>query len=293
MGGGLSMQVNPVFRKELKLGVRSARLPIVMLIYNSVLAFISLLVFYTILEGARWSGVMDYTSVIMLYIVMVAIEGVLLAFIVPALTASTISGERERQTLDILLTTRMTPFGIVSGKLLSAVSMIALLIISSIPVISIVFIFGGISLTDVFKIMLYLIFAAVFFGMIGIASSARLKKTTSSTVVAYGGVLGICAGTVLIVILGALLGSVSTTFSAHDIVGILGLILLFNPGMTTVAILVEQLADPSDAGIVFHEFLGVPQFLSEHWIAISILLQLLLMLLLLWRACGALKPRKR
>ncbi len=287
------MQVNPVFRKELKLGVRSARLPIVMLIYNSVLAFISLLVFYTILEGARWSGVMDYTSVIMLYIVMVAIEGVLLAFIVPALTASTISGERERQTLDILLTTRMTPFGIVSGKLLSAVSMIALLIISSIPVISIVFIFGGISLTDVFKIMLYLIFAAVFFGMIGIASSARLKKTTSSTVVAYGGVLGICAGTVLIVILGALLGSVSTTFSAHDIVGILGLILLFNPGMTTVAILVEQLADPSDAGIVFHEFLGVPQFLSEHWIAISILLQLLLMLLLLWRACGALKPRKR
>ena len=50
--------------------------------------------------------------------------------------------------------------------------------------------------------------------------------------------------------------------------------------MTTVAILVEQLADPSDAGIVFHEFLGVPQFLSEHWIAISILLQLLLMLLI-------------
>ena len=136
------MQINPVFKKELKLSVRSARLPVVMLIYNSVLAFISLLIFYTIIGNAQWSGLMDFTSVILLYIVVISIEGVLLAFIIPALTASTISGERERQTLDILLTTRMTPFGIISGKLMSSVSMIVLLVISSIPVISIVFIFG-------------------------------------------------------------------------------------------------------------------------------------------------------
>lgn len=286
------MQVNPVFRKELKLGVRSARLPIVMLIYNSVLAFISLLVFYTIIESARWSGIMDYTSVIVLYIVVVGIEGVLLAFIVPALTASTISGERERQTLDILLTTRMTPFGIISGKLMSSVSMIVLLVFSSIPVISIVFIFGGVSLADVIKIVLYLIFAAVFFGTMGISCSARFKKTTSSTVAAYGGVLGLCAGTVLIVIVGALVAAVSATVSIQNVVGILALILLLNPGMTAVAMLVGQLAYSSISGTVFHDIFGIPMFFSEHWVIISIILQLVFMILLLWRACSALKPKK-
>lgn len=286
------MQINPVFRKELKLGVRSARLPIVMLIYNSVLAFISLLVFYTIIESARWSGIMDYTSVIVLYIVVVGIEGILLAFIVPALTASTISGERERQTLDILLTTRMTPFGIISGKLMSSVSMIVLLVFSSIPVISIVFIFGGVSLADVIKIVLYLIFAAVFFGTMGISCSARFKKTTSSTVAAYGGVLGLCAGTVLIVIVGALVAAVSATVSIQSVVGILALILLLNPGMTAAAMLVGQLAYSSISGTVFHDVFGIPMFFSEHWVIISIILQLIFMILLLWRACSALKPKK-
>lgn len=286
------MQINPVFRKELKLGARSARLPIVMLIFNSVLAFISLLVFYSIIESARWSGVMDYPSVIVLYVVIIGIEGVLLAFIVPALTASTISGERERQTLDILLTTRMTPCGIISGKLMSSVSMIVLIVLSSIPVISIVFIFGGVSLGDVIRVVMYLIFAAVFFGTLGISCSARFKKTTSSTVVAYGGVLGLCAGTVLIVAIGALIAAFSPNLSVRSVVGVLAVLLLINPGMTTAAILIHQLAYGAAADTALNSLFGVPMFLSEHWILISIIVQVIFILILLWRSCGSLKPKK-
>lgn len=286
------MQINPVFRKELKLNVRSARLPIVILIYNSVLAFISILVFYAIIENARWSGVIDYTSVIMLYIIVWGIEGVLLAFIVPALTASAISGERERQTLDILLTTRMTPWSIIWGKLMSSVSMIILLVFSSVPVISIVLIFGGISLPDVFKIALYLIFAAIFFGAMSIACSARFKKTTTSTVAAYGGVLGICAGTVFIVIIGALICSVSGVMPIKNSVGILSLILLINPGTTVAAILSQQLSYTYVSGSFFNDFLGAPAFFSRHWVIISIGVQIVFMLFLLWNASRALRSKK-
>lgn len=286
------MQINPVFRKELKLSVRSARLPIVMLVYNSVLAFISLLIFYTIIGNAQWSGLMDFTSVVLLYIVVIAIEGVLLAFIIPALTASTISGERERQTLDILLTTRMTPFRIVSGKLMSSVSMIILLVVSSIPVISIVFIFGGISLQEVLYIIFYLIFTAVFFGTIGIACSAVFKKTPSATVAAYGGVLGLCAGTILVVLAFAFIG-LSSGMAEKETIGLVSLILLLNPGMTVAAILIRQMADASISGLIFFDQLGIPRFFSEHWVAISIAVQLLLMILLLWRAAWALRPKRR
>lgn len=287
------MKINPVFRKELKLGVRSARLPIVILIFNSILAFISLLVLYAIIENAYWSGIIDYTSVIMLYVIVLGIEGVLLAFIVPALTASTISGERERQTLDILLTTRMTPWSIIWGKLMSSVSMIVLVIFSSVPVISIVLIFGGISLTDVIKIVLYLIFAAIFFGTISIACSSHFKKTTSSTVAAYGGVLGICAGTVLIVVMGALVCMVSMEpDSLKSIIGILSLVLLINPGMTVAAILNEQLSYTTAAESIFNDLLGVPAFFSRHWIVLSITVQIIFIIFLLWRSSCALKPKK-
>lgn len=286
------MHINPVFRKELKLGVRTVRLPAVMLIYNGILAFISLIVFYTILEGAKWRGTVDYSSVLMLYAVMVAIEGVLLAFIVPALTSNAISGERERQTLDILLTTRMTPFGIVLGKLMSSMSMIVLLIVSSIPVMSIVFIFGGVTIGDVLVIIIYLAFAAVFFGSIGIACSARFKKTTSATVASYGAVLGICAGTLLIVLISALVSSMQDAVSTQTVIGYIALILLINPGMTTVAMLMQQVAYASWAQSFLHDVLGIPMFISEHWIGISITLQVLIMALLLWRAMAHLKAKR-
>ncbi len=288
----MHMHINPVFRKELKLGVRSVRLPVIMLIYNSLLAFISLIVFYTILESAKWRGTVDYSAVLMLYAVMIAMEGVLLAFIVPAMTSNAISGERERQTLDILLTTRMTPFGIITGKLMSSMSMVILLIISSIPVMSIVFIFGGVTITDVLMIVLYLIFAAVFFGTIGIACSARFKKTTTSTVVSYGGVLGLCGGTLLIVIISALISMMQSAVRTKSIVGVVALILLLNPGMTTFALLMEQLANTSWISTLLHDGFGIPLIFSDHWIPISIVMQLCIMLLLLWRAMANLKAKK-
>lgn len=286
------MKINPVFRKELKLGVRTVRLPVIMLIYNTVLALISLAVFYSILESARWQGNISYATVLMLYMVMVVIEGVLLAFIVPAITASSISGERERQTLDLLLATRMTPWGIILGKLASSISMVILLIISSMPVMALIFVFGGVSLGDVVMVVAYLIFAAVFFGMLGIFCSARLKRTTAATVAAYGVVAGVCVGTFLIVfIIGFILGYQGNDENA--VIGMVSYLLMINPGVTTAAILGTQLSSSTVLLGWFHDTLRLPEFVSQHWIGLSIIVQLFVGLLFMWRAASSLKPAKK
>lgn len=286
------MKINPVFRKELKLGVRTVKLPVIMLIYNTVLALISMAVFYSILESARWQGNISYATVLMLYMVMVAIEGVLLAFIVPAITASSISGERERQTLDLLLTTRMTPWGIVLGKLLSSISMVILLIISSMPVMSLIFVFGGVSLGDVVIVVVYLIFAALFFGMLGIFCSARLKRTTAATVAAYGLVAAICVGTFLVVfIIGFLLGYQGN--NENGIIEIVSYLLLLNPGVTTAALLATQLSNSTVLLGWFHDILRLPEFVGQNWIGLSIIVQLFVGLLFMWRAAASLKPAKK
>lgn len=286
------MHINPVFRKELKLGARSAKLPTLLLIYNGILAFITLLVFYSIIESAKWSGIMNHISILLLYVVIIGIEGTLLAFIVPSLTSGTISGERERQTLDILLSTRMTPLGIITGKLLSSLSTNVLLVISSLPVVSIVFIFGGISLKNIIEIMLYLIFVAVYFGAIGIACSARFKKTVLSTAAAYGSVFGLCIGTAAISVIFELIASLFFSSAAVSCKGIVNLILLFNPAITVISVLIHQLGAPATAINAFHEYMNVSLILSSHWIGISIIVQILCMIACIWLAQKSLKPKK-
>ncbi len=78
----------------------------------------------------------------------------MLIFIMPALTAGSISGERERQTLDILLTTTMKPSEIIWGKLLSSFSTMFLMVVSSFPLLAVSFVYGGIMIHDVLLLLL-------------------------------------------------------------------------------------------------------------------------------------------
>ncbi|MFQ9208670.1 MAG: ABC transporter permease [Clostridium fessum] len=61
----------------------------------------------------------------------------------PALTASSISGERERQTLELMLTTTMEPRDMVLGKLASSLVTMLVLAVSALPVQALVFVYGA------------------------------------------------------------------------------------------------------------------------------------------------------
>ena len=124
------IRLNPVFQKEYMLMTRSIKMIVTVLIFNAILSIFGFAVFYSIINTAKYTGVVDYSSMLNLYYVMAFIEFVMVALIVPAISSGAISGEREKQTLDILLTTRMTPLKIVTGKLMSSIITIMLLIIS-------------------------------------------------------------------------------------------------------------------------------------------------------------------
>ena len=142
------MRINPVYKKELKLSVRSRKLPINIVLYNTILTLFSLMAFYAILGTMGYGGGVDYTSVLMLYVAIAVMQIILLVFLVPSITAGSIAGEREKQTLEILLTTKLTSGQIIRGKLLSSISELILLVFSSIPVMAIIFSIGGVSVKD-------------------------------------------------------------------------------------------------------------------------------------------------
>ena len=100
----------------------------------------------------------------------------------PALTASAIAAEREHQTYDLLRTTLLSARALVIGKLVASVSFVLLLLIASIPLQSIGFIFGGVALGEVLLSVLLLILTALTFGSVGLFFSSFIRRARIAAV---------------------------------------------------------------------------------------------------------------
>lgn len=116
---------------------------------------------------------------------LVFIELMIIAAITPSVTAMAISGEKEKQTYEMLLATPLSPSNILWGKLIAAMSYVFLIIFAAIPLASLVFVFGGVAVREMLKALAILITVAVMFGVIGLFTSALFGRSGRSTAIAY------------------------------------------------------------------------------------------------------------
>jgi ABC-type transport system involved in multi-copper enzyme maturation permease subunit len=130
-----------------------------------------------------------------LFIGIISLLTLITLILAPASTAGAISLEREKQTFDLLVTTPISSLAIVLGKLISALSWILLLLLASIPVVALVFTFGGVGPEDVVKAYVVLLATAFTFGAIGLFVSALVKRTQAATVLNLVTVIALTAGT--------------------------------------------------------------------------------------------------
>ena len=290
------IRLNPVSQKEYMLMTRSIKMIVTVLIFNAILSIFGFAVFYSIINTAKYTGVVDYSSMLNLYYVMAFIEFVMVALIVPAISSGAISGEREKQTLDILLTTRMTPLKIVTGKLMSSIITIMLLIISSFPILALIFAFGGVSLSQLMLMALIMIVSAGYIGSISIMYSAVLKRTSSAGVASYGTVMGIYVG-ILVIVVGIYLIKTnilanSETIKNYNLSG-LAFLLLIDPAFTFFSWLTELSQVDYNTTTALNA-LGIhSELVINNWITISMFVQLLISLLAIKKAESALKPAKK
>ena len=126
------------------------------------------------------------------------IETLLVLVLAPAFTSGAISLEREKQTLDLLITTPLSTLGMVIGKLLSALTYVFLLILASIPLASLVFVFGGVGPEDLVRGYILLFALAFGMGAIGLFISALVRRTQTATVITFIVVLGLSIGSMAV-----------------------------------------------------------------------------------------------
>lgn len=179
---------NPVLIKELKLRFRSFKSFTGILFYLLVLS-VFVFGFIYISTNFAGSGFINPEQSVILFGMLTYVQLALILFITPGLTAGAISSEREKQTLNILLTTSQSSFQIIFGKMSSSIVFLLLLLIAGLPLYSLVFLFGGISPGQLVIILAYLIVTMVTIASIGIMFSTLIRKTIISMITTYGAML--------------------------------------------------------------------------------------------------------
>jgi ABC-2 type transport system permease protein len=188
---GGALRVNPVMLKELRGRMRGVRAFVVLSVYLGLMSGFAILLYLVFNSFTRGSGSAAAGEVgRVLFMGIVGIELLLILFIAPAFTSGAITGERERQTYDLLQTTLLSNPSFVMGKLESALGYILLLLLAAIPLQSIAFLFGGVSEIELILSFVLLAVTAVALGTIGIFFSAVMPRTLTASVRAYSTIVG-------------------------------------------------------------------------------------------------------
>jgi ABC-type transport system involved in multi-copper enzyme maturation permease subunit len=233
---------NPVVLKELRGRMRGARAFVVLIVYLLLMsAFVTLL--YAVYISATNNVYSRPDRQLLGKFVfggVVGIELLLVCFIAPAFTVGAVSGERERQTYDLLRTTLLPERSLIVGKLVSALSYILLLLLAALPLQSLAFLLGGVAPEEVLIATLLLMATAFLFGAAGVFFSSIMRRTLGATILTYAFALLDTLGLPILLFPVSFIGpmlfynSPPLTVQAA-LIYLLGLLIATNPVATMVA----------------------------------------------------------
>ena len=174
---------NPVMQRELLVNLRMPRAFVLLLLYQVLLAAV---VYFAWpkdnIQLDLTEGGADTSRLVNLFFLG---QYVLLCLMAPSFAAGAIAGEKERATYEMLLASPIRPEAIVMGKLVAALTHLAILVFASLPIVMLCLPLGGVSFYEVLAAYLALIASVITFGMISVACGSFFPRTSSALVVSY------------------------------------------------------------------------------------------------------------
>jgi ABC-type transport system involved in multi-copper enzyme maturation permease subunit len=173
---------NPVLQRELLANLRMGRSFALLFAYQALLGAV---VYFAWPQEARLDLTTNPVAARRLVDLFFLGQYLLSSLMAPSFAAGAITGEKERQTYEMLLASPLRPSAIVLGKLCASLMPLGILIFSSLPIVMLCLPLGGVSLYEVLAAYLGLILSVVVFGMISVACSSYFKRTAAALVVSY------------------------------------------------------------------------------------------------------------
>ena len=175
--------LNPIMAFSATRRMRSFKTMLVVIAYVAALLLLALAFLGSFIPDAVYLNTM--TRGPMCYLALLIAQFTLIILIAPAMTSASIAGERERQTLDLLLVTNTGSFRIAIGKVMESFAVLALLIVCGLPVMSLCLLTGGVSLGQILIGELFLLAEAFACVSIGVFCSSVARSTVLSGVLSY------------------------------------------------------------------------------------------------------------
>lgn len=173
---------NPVLQRELLVNLRMFRAFVLLFIY---VALLGVVVFAAWPKDLRMDLTQSPAEARELVNWFFLGQFVLMSLMVPSFAAGSITGEKERQTYEMLLASPMQPKAIVMGKLAAALCHLAVLVIASLPIVMLCLPLGGVSPYEVMATYFAMAMSVITFGMICLAASSYFTRTLAALVVSY------------------------------------------------------------------------------------------------------------
>ena len=238
--------LNPILSFSATRRMRSFKTLLIVAVWLVVMMGVAFMIMgHLFSSGASIQGLRTGVSC---YQVLLIVQFVLIILIAPAMTSGAIAGERERQTLELLLVTNTRSFRIVWGKAMESFAMLALLIVCGFPVMCMTMIAGAVTILQILAGELFLLVMAFAAVCVGVLSSALARSTVGSSILSY----------VILMAIGLLtslpaLGDVAEEVSQRvydqnlfaamqpsEAMGLLSPILFMNPGFALASLLQGQ-----------------------------------------------------
>jgi ABC-type transport system involved in multi-copper enzyme maturation permease subunit len=172
---------NPIFQREVSAAVRDPRILFFIIGFLAILSAILMLLW----PSSGLFSVADAGSM-QIFTIFLMSNLTLIILLVPALTSSAITSERENKSYDLLFTSLLTPGEILRGKLFASLALIFLVVLVSMPIAALCSLSGGVGPLLLCRAYAVIAMSAFTYGLVGLAVSACCQRTMTSLLVAYG-----------------------------------------------------------------------------------------------------------
>jgi len=182
---------NPILTRELRRRMRGRALIFSIIGYIGLMTLATLMVLMTYspsvfstLNTKMLADLANTGSSLFRWITI--IQSLLVLVIAPTITAGMTTGEKERKTFDFLRVTTITPWMYVTGCFLSTVFYVGLALICAFPLLSLTFVYGGVTPSSVFSTFGLLLGGSLILSSFGLyVSSIRERTRTAQGVIVF------------------------------------------------------------------------------------------------------------
>jgi hypothetical protein len=175
---------NPILTRELRRRMRGKALVL------SIYGYLALMTVATILIIVSGPGLLEKPTQQMLisltgtgrnlFTYISLIQALLVMVVAPTITAGMTTGERERKTFEFLQVTTITPWMYITGCFLSTVFYVSLALLCAFPLLSLVFVYGGATVGEVFARFFSLLGSSLVLSSFGLYISSIRERTRSA-----------------------------------------------------------------------------------------------------------------